>query len=75
MFARGEDGVVELAVHLVGVGIGRGIEHLDDRDPAVVAIVDQLLGVSAGRRLHCCRHGKLLSKCVAIAARLLAVGY
>ena len=54
--ARLEDGLVELAVHFVGVGIGRGIAHLDHGDAAVGAVVDELLGGFAGCGLHCSCH-------------------
>jgi hypothetical protein len=43
--------LVELAIHLVGVGIGGGIGHFDDRDSAISAVIDELLGGFAGCRL------------------------
>ena len=55
--ARPEDGLVELAVHFVGVGVRRRIVHLDHGHAGVGAIVDELLGGFAGgrlRRRYCC---------------------
>ena len=54
--ARLEDGLIELAVHFVGVSIGRRIEHLDHGHAAVGAVVDQCLRGFAGGRLHCGCH-------------------
>jgi hypothetical protein len=41
--ARLEDRLVKLPVHLVGVGIGRRIVHLDHRHAGIGAIVDQVV--------------------------------
>ena len=46
--ARLEDGLVELAVHLVGVGVGRRIVHLDHGDTVFDAVVDEGLGGFCG---------------------------
>src|SRR4051812_43996191 len=48
--ARLEDGVVELAHHLVGVGVGRGIVQGEIGHPVPYLVVDQ--GALLGRRLR-----------------------
>jgi hypothetical protein len=53
---RAKNRLVELAIHLVGISIGRRIAHLNDRYAAVFAVVDQLLGGFASRWLHCGCH-------------------
>ena len=42
--ASRQDGVVQLPVHLVSIGIGGRVRHLNDADAAVLAVVDQLFG-------------------------------
>jgi hypothetical protein len=49
--ARLEDSLVELAIHFVGVGVRRGIVHLDHGHSGVGAIVDEMFGGFAGGRL------------------------
>ena len=51
-----QDGLVELTVHFIGVGVGGRIEHLDHRDAAIGAVVDQLLRAFARCRLQCSSH-------------------
>ena len=43
-----EDGFVELAVHLVGIGVGGRIVHFDDSNAAIGAVVDELFGGFGG---------------------------
>ena len=54
--ARLEDGLIELPVHLVGVGIGRRIAQFDHRHTGVHPVVDQLFRSFAACRLYCRRH-------------------
>src|SRR4029077_17951685 len=51
-----EDRVVELAIHLIGVGVCGRIAHLDHGNSAIGTIVDQLLRGFSSCRLHCCSH-------------------
>ena len=54
--ARFQDGIIHLAIHLIGIGIGGGIAHLQDRYAAIGAVVDQLFRTFRSCRLHCRRH-------------------
>ncbi len=56
--ARFENRLVQLPVHLVGVGIRRRIGQLDDGHAAIDAVVDQLFRSLAAGRLHCSCHGQ-----------------
>ena len=56
-----EDCVIELAVHLIGVGIGRRIVQFDHGHAAIDTVVEQWSGGLLGHRLNCgCHNVSLL---------------
>src|SRR6266566_2471312 len=51
-----EDGVIELAVHFIGIGIRWRIVHFDYPDAFIGTVIDELFRSLASCGLHCSRH-------------------